>query len=94
VWTTLCQEAFDTLKDRLVSSPVLAYPYFTKPFVLHTDASGVGLGAVLEQEQDDGKLHPISYASRNLSKHEVGTGSLISKLLGLCGHASTTVLPC
>ena len=93
VWTTLCQEAFDTLKDRLVSSPVLAYPCFTKPFVLHTDASGVGLGAVLEQEQDDGKLHPISYASRTLSM-KVGTGSLISKLLGLCGHASTTVLTC
>ena len=38
VWTTLCQEAFDPPKDRLVSAPVLAYPCFTKPFVLHTDA--------------------------------------------------------
>jgi len=49
---------------------VLAYPDFSKPFLLHTDTSGKGLGAVLEQEQADGKNHPIAYASRTLSKHE------------------------
>ena len=89
VWTTLCHEAFDTLKDRLVSSPVLAYPCFTKPFVLHTDASGVGLGAVLEQGQEDGKLHPISYASRTLSKHESRYGITDLEALGVvwaCKH--------
>ncbi len=70
LWTTSCQDSFEALKDKLVSPPVLAYPCFSKPFVLHTDASGVGLGAVLEQVQEDGKLHPISNASRTLSKHE------------------------
>ena len=39
-----------------------------KPFLLETDASGVGLGAVLHQEQEDGKLHPVAYTSRALKK--------------------------
>ena len=64
------QEAFCRSKELLTSPPVLAYPDFLKPFVLHTDASGKGLGAVLEQEQADGKNHPIVYASRTSSLHE------------------------
>ena len=56
----------------LTSPPILAYPDFSKPFVLHTDASlGRGQGAVLEQlEQADEKYHPIAYASPTLSPHE------------------------
>ena len=70
IWTPQCQSAFDRLKELLVTHPVLAYPCFAKPFVLHTDASGQGLGAVLEQEQEDGQLHPVAYASRTLSPAE------------------------
>ena len=70
VWSESCQEAFGRLKELLTSPPVLAYPDFLKPFVLHTDASGKGLGAVLEQEQADGKNHPIAYTSCTLSPHE------------------------
>ena len=50
-----------------MTPPVLAFPNFTKSFVLHTNASIEGLGAVLEQEQEDGRLHPVAYASRSLS---------------------------
>ena len=74
VWTKACEGAFVCLKELLTSPPVLAYPDFSKPFMLHTDASGTGLGAVLEQVQDDGNLHPVAFASRTLSKHEVKYG--------------------
>ena len=46
------QKRLDMLIHRLTSPPVMAFPDFTKPFVLHTDASQEGLGAVLYQEQD------------------------------------------
>ena len=49
---------------------MLAYPSFDKDFVLETDASILGLGAVLSQKQVDGKLHPIAYASRALNPAE------------------------
>ena len=75
-WTTECQTAFDKLKELLVSAPVLAYPRFGLgvEFTLETDASGVGLGAVLSQTQDDGQLHPIAYASRSLDSSERNYG--------------------
>ena len=61
-WTKQCQASFQWLKDLLVMPPVLVYPNFDKSFILHTDASGDGLGAVLEQEQGDGTSHPVAYA--------------------------------
>ena len=67
-WTAR-QQAFEKLKDLLTSPPVLAYPNFAAKFILHTDASGEGLEAALEQEQD-GKLHPVAYTRRSLTKSE------------------------
>ena len=64
-WTPDSQEAFDELKNKLVTTPVLAYPDFTQNFYVETDASKQGLGAVLAQMQEDNKLHPIAYASRS-----------------------------
>ena len=69
-WSVSCQEAFQHLKNLLVEAPVLSYPDFLKPFTLETDASVLGLGAVLSQQQDDGHLHPVAYASRALSPQE------------------------
>lgn len=68
-WSSEHQKAFDTLIDRLTTPPVLAYPDFNLPFLLHTDASLLGLGAVLLQEQD-GKERVLAYASRGLKKSE------------------------
>ena len=69
-WSPECQQAFQHLKDALISPPVLTYPNFSKSFTLETDASAKGLGAVLSQLQDDGSLHPVAYASRSLSGAE------------------------
>ena len=51
-------------------SPLLAYPNFNRDFTLETDASKLGLGAILSQYQVDQKLHPIAYASRSISNAE------------------------
>ena len=69
-WDSKHQESFDRLKAALISSSVLAYPNYYKPFVLETDASLKGLGAVLSQEDNDGNYHVISFASCTLKPFE------------------------
>jgi hypothetical protein len=61
-WTEAAQEAFDRLKQAMVSTPVLAFPDFSKEFIVETDACDTGIGAVLTQEG-----HPIAYFSKGLS---------------------------
>ena len=68
-WTSECESAFHELKQRLTTAPILIYPDFSRPFILDTDASNDGIGAVLSQEYDGGK-HVVAYASRTLSKSE------------------------
>ncbi|XP_066317156.1 uncharacterized protein [Miscanthus floridulus] len=62
LWTSTSEEAFLTLKDALVHAPVLAIPNFEKQFVIETDASDVGFGAVLMQEG-----HPVAFLSKPVS---------------------------
>ena len=81
LWTSSCDIAFTRLKTALTEAPVLSYPQFGHPFLLETDASGIGLGAVLSQKQDNGTIRPIAYASRTLQPHERNYG--ISELEGL-----------
>lgn len=68
-WTASCQQAFDTIIERLTSAPVLGFANPKLPYLLHTDASTTGLGAALYQEQD-GELKAIAFASRVLSRSE------------------------
>ena len=63
-------EAFDRLKAACLQAPILAFPDFNKPFLLETDASRRGLGAVLSQKQADGRYHPIAYASHVMNETE------------------------
>ena len=58
------KEAFSLLKQALLQAPVLKFTDYSKPFILD------GLGAVLLQEGEDGKLHPIAYGSQSLTKAE------------------------
>ena len=68
-WTKECQEAFDELRGKLMSPPILGFPDYFKPFILYTDASNKGLGAVLSQVQN-GQEKVIAYGSRALRKAE------------------------
>ena len=56
-------EAFNILKEKCVKALVLSFSDFKKPFLLETDTSGKGLGAVLSQKQEDGRYHLVAYAS-------------------------------
>ena len=66
-WTEAANSAFEHLEELCVSAPILAYPNYQLLFILQTDSSSEGLGAVLYQRQDD-KLRPIDHASRSVSK--------------------------
>jgi len=69
-WTDKQEQSFSLLKKLLCTAPVLSYPHFDKCFILQTDASDMGLGAVLTQYDSSGQEHVISYASRSLSNRE------------------------
>ena len=69
VWTDDCQKSFDKLKAILRSAPVLLAPSFDKEFKLAVDASDVGAGSVLLQEDDNGVDHPVCYFSKKFNKH-------------------------
>ena len=63
-------KAFNHLKAACLQAPILSFPNFSKPFLLETDASGKGLGAVLSQKQSDGQYHPIVYGSHIMNETE------------------------
>ena len=69
-WTPEHEATFQELKTACSETPVLAYANYKKSFRLNTDASKIGLGAVLYQQQDDNSYRVIAYASRSLSKTE------------------------
>ena len=69
-WDNDCQEAFETLRDKLISAPILAFPDLEKPFILDTDASDKGIGAVLSQRDEEGAERVVAYASKSLSRAE------------------------
>ena len=79
VWVSEHQKAFDALKLALTTAPVLGYPDFEREFILETDASLRGLGAVLSQVDEEGKTHVIAYASQTLRPSEKS----------MCNYSST-----
>ena len=82
MWGPEQQEAFEKLKDRLCTTPVLAYPDFSQPFILTTDASKVAVAAVLSQLQEGGE-RTLAYASRQLTKTEAVYFASETKMLAL-----------
>ncbi len=67
-WDSLQEKAFQDLKVTLTNAPVLAFPDYSLPFILYTDASSLGVGAVLMQYNVHGKHCPITYTNRMLNQ--------------------------
>ena len=82
-WTPDFQAAFDAVKHLLTTSPVLAYPDYSKQFILDTDASDTGIGAVLFQLDDTGHERVIAYASHLVNKPERQYGVTRRELLAV-----------
>ena len=70
LWEPAHHKAFCQLKQLLISASVLAFPDFTKDFILETDASGVGFGAIFAGADGERIVHPIVYGSRTLQQYE------------------------
>ncbi|VDI04428.1 Hypothetical predicted protein [Mytilus galloprovincialis] len=69
-WTSECDIAFQNLKDRLTSAPILSFPHLDKPFILATDSSEFSNGYILSQIQN-GLEHVIAYGGRQLRGSEL-----------------------
>ena len=76
-------KAFEMLKRACMNSPVLAFTDYTKEFLLETNASKEGLGAVLSQKQEDGQFHPMAYGSWVLTMLEKNYHSMKLEFLAL-----------
>ena len=70
MWAQECEDAFKEIKRLLVTAPLLHPPNLDREFFLWTDASERCFGAILEQEDDEGRRHPIAYASRATNSAE------------------------
>ncbi len=81
-WSPRQQEAFEKIKTVLTTAPILACPDFTQPFTLATDASEVGIGAILSQNLE-GKEKVIAYANRSLTETECKYGVTERECLGV-----------
>ena len=77
------RNTFHQLKKAFMSTPVLAYPDPNKEYLLETDASKLGLGAVLSQKQSDGRYHPVAFGSRALHGAEVNYHSTKLEFLAM-----------
>jgi hypothetical protein len=85
-WKPEAQQAFEELKAKLTSAPVLRQPDFKLPFELHTDWSATGLGAVLAQRDEQKSKYVIAYASWSNSKTERNYSSYLGECLAaVCG---------
>jgi hypothetical protein len=82
-WSDKCQESFDKLKAMLKNAPVLSAPNFSQSFKLSVDASDVGVGGVLIQEDKSGVDHPVCYFSKKLNKHQKNYSTIEKECLAL-----------
>ena len=81
VWSPKAEKAFCELKRRFSSAPILVLPDPSLPFTVEVDASEVGVGAILSQKAQDGKIHPCAFSHRLSpaeSRYDVGDRELLA----------------
>jgi hypothetical protein len=83
VWTPSCTKAFHTLKQKLVSAPILVPPNWDKDFDVYVDASNVAIGSILSQKDDSQHDHPIYFGSRQLNVAEKNYSVTEREALGM-----------
>jgi len=83
IWNEVRERAFQELKNRISHPPILKLPDVSEPFILQTDASHVGIGAVLLQEDSAGEKRPIAFASRKLQPREMNYSTIECKCLAI-----------
>ena len=71
VWTPKCEQAFQTLKIAMTTTPVFRFPDWNKPFVLTTDASVTAISYILGQKDENGKEYAVAYGGRSLRGAEI-----------------------
>jgi hypothetical protein len=81
-WTSLCEESFTKLKEKLINPPILQFPNYSREFIVTTDARQNAIGAVLSQGTI-GKDLPIPYASRTLNSAEKNYSTIERELLAI-----------
>ena len=82
-WGPDQQEAMEILKKAILEDVVLKHPDFEKEFILYVDASKTGLGAVLSQEDKEGKIRPIAFASKTINKTEGNYSATENEMHGM-----------
>ena len=83
VWSTACQMAFNRVRSLLCSAPVRAAPWFDQSFRLQVDASHVGAGAVLMQEDDRGIEPPVCFFSGKFNSYQLNYSTIEKEALAL-----------
>lgn len=83
IWSSDCQQAFENVKTLLCSHPVLSAPCFDRPFMVQADASQVGAGAVLLQQDDQGVTKPVCFFSKKFNKHQSNYSVIEKEALAL-----------
>jgi hypothetical protein len=81
-WIVVHEQAFQTLKGKLIMPPFLKHPDFDQPFILTMDASGEGLGAILLRGEIT-KDHAVAFASRTLNQAKKNYGTTEEELLAI-----------
>ena len=82
-WTAKCEAGFRTILHLLVQKPILSYPNFNETFYLATDASKIGISAVLDQRDKENREHAIHYASRTFNSAERNYSTIERELLAI-----------